>query len=71
MTKYTVKTFVVSDENGMNPGAFQSVFCADQAAQLELESTDGLVETWTLETSFNVDRILDTEENVISYSEIE
>jgi hypothetical protein len=71
MTTYRVKTKQISSKDfGLKPGAFQAIICADENAQFYLEREDKNIQTWTLKTSFNVDTILDSERDVISYTVI-
>ena len=69
MKTYHVKTTKISDEDGLEPGAFQSILSADEYAQFVLGDEDESVQHWILKTTCNVDRLLDAEESVISWSE--
>lgn len=65
---YQVSVYSMSDEDGLEPGAFQAVLTAYDDAQLELMDTDNGVESWQIKVNGNIDRMLDIEPKVISYA---
>lgn len=72
MTTFYVRTNRIAEEDGCEPGAFQSILRADEYAQIAIDSDDGEVQYWIVTTSRrDLGLLLDQEKNVLSWSESE
>ena len=65
MATYTVTVKAIS---ATEPAAFFGLSNYDPDAFAELESSDGEVEIYTIETNVEIDRFLDMVPNVITYT---
>jgi len=62
---YTIK---VRTSDMTLPGAFVAVMRLDPEAIIELEGADGEREVYSIQTAYDIDRLLDLEEAVIEYA---